>query len=1175
MTAKTGARHDPPSASTPDDVDPRALLRAQLPTATVLGFAAALVAIVIVATVSYRSLAARREGADLVQETEAVIGDLAQLLSTVSEAETGQRGYLLTGDPRYLAPYDAALTSLDATLSRLRTAIADEPEMTEPLALAESQTRAKLTELAETIALRRSDRTAEAMALVQSDRGKQLMEQLRTTLGRMGDIARAQLAARTATWEQLIATSTYVTWGGAAVLFVLIAIAAIMTARDFRSQQRQLWLRHADAAISARLAGEQSRAQLGDSIARGLARYVDAQVAAVYAPDATDRLLRIGGYGLGDDTAPETAVTGLARQALRDNTVVQISDVPADYVTVTTGLGATRPRHIVLAPGAIDGAAQAVIELGLLHAPAPHDLELLQRMSEPVGVALRTAKYRDELRALLDETQRQAEELQAQQEELRVQNEELEQQSRALQDSAARMENQQSELEQTNAQLEAQTHSLEQQRAALQRAQREEQRANAYKSEFLANMSHELRTPLNSSLILAKLLLDNREGNLTAEQVKFAQTIYSAGNDLLALINDILDLSKIEAGKLDVRPETVALARLADELADMFTPIAKNRGLELSIAVDDAAPAAIDTDPTRLHQILNNLLSNAFKFTEQGGVTLRVRAAGGRIVFDVRDTGIGIAPEQQGVIFEAFRQADGTTNRKYGGTGLGLSISRDLARLLGGDLTVDSTPGRGSTFTLTLPRVLEVGGAAAPRPTALRPAAPTPAALAPPPEAISRAAAPASPAAPELAAPAPAAPGTPAPRTAAPRPATTAPIDDRDRLGAARRAILVIEDDLAFARILADLAREHEFQTLIAQTAEEGLALAIEHRPSAIVLDVGLPDRSGLVVLDALKRDPATRHIPVHMMSATDYTQAALEMGAIGYAIKPVERKDLDAALHRLESKLSQQHRRVLIVEDDEVLRQSTCRLLEGKDVECVGVGTAADALAQLAGATFDTMVLDLTLPDKTGFELLEEMATQEQRAFPPVIVYTGRSLSREDEHQLRKFSQSIIIKGARSPERLLDEVTLFLHQVEADLPPDRQRMLRNARHRESVFEGRRILIVEDDVRNIFALSSVLEPKGAKVEIARNGREALAHLRDRPGIDLVLMDIMMPEMDGLQAMRAIRKQPELAKLPIIALTAKAMADDRDSCMAAGANDYIAKPLDIDKLLSLARVWIPK
>ena len=655
-------------------------------------------------------------------------------------------------------------------------------------------------------------------------------------------------------------------------------------------------------------------------------------------------------------------------------------------------------------------------------------------------------------------------------------------------------------------------------------------------------MSHELRTPLNSSLILAKLLMENRDGNLNDEQIKFAQTIYSAGNDLLTLINDILDLSKIEAGKLDMRPETITTARMIDDLRNTFSPIAKDKGLELAIDLEANVPKTLFSDTVRLAQILKNLMSNAFKFTERGGVTLTVRGLGDKIAFDIHDTGIGIAPEQHGVIFDAFRQADGTTNRKYGGTGLGLSISRDLARLLGGELILDSALGRGSTFTLVIPENFTGPVAEAiPVPQQRTPL-----------------------------------PARPAPTNGKPEPARPRgpAIDDRDRLTPKGRTILVIDDDLAFSTVVADLARQHEFQALLAQTAEEGLALARSANPSAIVLDVGLPDRSGLSVLDVLKHDPKTRHIPVHMISGTDYAHTALEMGAIGYAIKPVKREELETALQRLETKLTQQLRRVLVVEDDEVHRDSTCKLLSSDGVEVIGVGTAAGALEQLASTTFDSMVLDLSLPDKTGFELLEEMAGQD-RAFPPVIVYTGRSLSREEEQRLRQFSQSIIIKGARSPERLLDEITLFLHQVEADLPADHQRMLKTARHREAVFEGRRILIVEDDVRNIFALSSVLEPRGAKIEIARNGREALDHLRDKPGVDLVLMDIMMPEMDGLQAMRAIRKQPHLARLPIIALTAKAMSDDRENCLQAGANDYIAKPLDVDKLLSLARVWMPK
>jgi CheY-like chemotaxis protein/two-component sensor histidine kinase len=658
-------------------------------------------------------------------------------------------------------------------------------------------------------------------------------------------------------------------------------------------------------------------------------------------------------------------------------------------------------------------------------------------------------------------------------------------------------------------------------------------------------MSHELRTPLNSSLILAKILADNRTGNLTAEQVKFAQTISGSGNDLLAIINDILDLSKIEAGKVELAPETVTVARILDDLSRTFQPVAQNKSLGFRIELATGAPTQIETDPQRVGQILKNLVSNALKFTEAGEVTVRAFPGTHQtLCFDVKDTGIGISEHQREIIFAAFRQADGSTHRKYGGTGLGLTISRDLARLLGGDISVVSTPGEGSTFTLTLPLVYRANtNAAAVSPLAAAPA------IAPPPGITPR----------------------PAPGQT---PRSTIE-DDADRIQADARLILIVEDDPSFATILRDLAHELGFQCIITHTANDALAAVATYRPKAILLDMNLPDYSGLGVLDQLKRNPQMRHIPVHVVSVADYSQEALAMGAVGYAMKPVNRDQLAEALQRLEAKFSPGVRNVLVVEDDERQRESIRQLLQNDDVKITAVRTAADALARLRETTFDCMVMDLNLPDFSGYELLQKMAETDEVSFPPVIVYTGRSLTSDEEQRLRRFSKSIIIKDARSPERLLDEVTLFLHQVESKLPAERQRMLQVARDRDAALEGRRILVVEDDVRNIFALSSLLEPKGAAIEIARNGREALESLTRNPNVDLVLMDIMMPEMDGLTAMREIRKRPDWKKLPIIALTAKAMRDDQEKCLAAGANDYIAKPLDVEKLMSLVRVWMPK
>jgi CheY-like chemotaxis protein/CHASE3 domain sensor protein len=1132
---------------------------APLPAGPLLGFVVAVAAIVLIALLTYQSLQVRAVAAQRVTHTLSVMDELERILSLAKDAESGQRGFLITGEDTYLQPYTGAQSELPAELKKAHGLLEGDPEQEQRLGTVEQTLRDKLAELDSTVALRRKGDTPGALALVRTDRGKTLMDRLRQMILQMEAAEQAALADRESAWQRAETISASVTFGGSAVLLVLIGAAAYLTSRDYRARRIQVWMRSGQMALNQRIQGEQRLDRLGEIVLRFLASFLGARVGALYIAEGSGVFRRFAGYALapGSDADVVRAGDGLLGQAAKENRPLRVDNIPAGYLRVSSSLGSGAPSTVLVAPAATDGTVHAVVELGFFRTLHPEDAELLGRLSEGLGIAIRSSKDRSRLEELLEETQRQGEELQSQQEELRVSNEELEVQARALKESQALLESQQAELEQTNAQLEEQAQLLEHQRDELTRAQAvltqkatDLERANQYKSEFLANMSHELRTPLNSSLILAKILADNRGGNLTAEQVKFAQTISSAGNDLLAIINDILDLSKIEAGKVELSPETVTIARTVDEMVRGFQPVAQHRGLRFSATVAPGAPERLETDPQRLGQILKNLISNALKFTEAGQVSLRVSpGTGDTLRFEVQDTGIGISEHQREIIFDAFRQADGSTHRKYGGTGLGLTISRDLARLLGGDISVASTPGQGSTFTLTLPTVYS--SAAANRIAPPLPPATVPAPVAVPPRAVS---------APPV-----------MPRTVA---------DDSEQLKADTPLILIVEDDPPFATILRDLAHELGFQCIVTHTAGDALAAAATYRPKAILLDMNLPDTSGLGVLDQLKRNPQMRHIPVHVVSVADYSQEALAMGAIGYAMKPVKREQLVEALRRLEAKFSQGVRNVLVVEDDERQRESIRQLLQNEDVRITAARNASDALVRLRETTFDCVVMDLNLPDVSGYELLKQMGEVDGVSFPPVIVYTGRSLTPGEEQSLRRFSKSIIIKDARSPERLLDEVTLFLHQVEARLPADRQRMLQLARDRDAALEGRRILVVEDDVRNIFALSSLLEPKGATIDIARNGREAIEALTrgSLPGasqVDLVLMDIMMPEMDGLTATREIRKRSEWKKLPIIALTAKAMRDDQEKCLAAGANDYIAKPLDVEKLLSLVRVWMPK
>jgi len=1121
-----------------------------------LGLGLVLAFFVISSLIAYRNVETLRVNSQRIWHTHDVLMAMDELLSTMQDAETGQRGYLLTGNDKYLEPYQVAVDDVASKVETIGALTRDNPVQQDNLVLLKRHIGAKLAELDQTVALRHRNNAQAALAIVGTDRGKVEMDAVRRQLevmqkeeNRLRDIRLAEMdgAYRTALFSGVLSGLV----GAALTILVFYLIR-----RAARAHVRNEWLQSGQVGLASAMMGDQSVEGLSDSVLAFLSQYLGFQAGALFKGEG-GRFQRVAALGIPADASTPTRFNlkeGLLGKVAAEGELTVVRDVPEGYMTIGSALGQDKPRHLVLAPTHADGAVNAVIELGFLHPVDDRALDLLAQAADSIGMALRSARYRTQLQDALEETQRQSEELQVQSEELRVSNEELEEQGRALKESQIRLEQQQAELEQTNSQLEEQAQTLEAQRDDLERAgaavalkARELEQASQYKSDFLANMSHELRTPLNSLLILSKLLSDNPAGNLTAEQVKFAQTIESSGNDLLTLINDILDLSKIEAGHVEVRPENLSLQRLTGDLNQLFQPVANARKLTFEIHAD-GAPAAIETDRQRLEQILKNLLSNAFKFTEKGGVRLDIRAAGaGRLAFAVKDTGIGISPEQQESIFEAFRQADGTISRKYGGTGLGLSISRELARLLGGAITLESKAGEGSTFTVTIPLAYDPAKVA-PREQPARA------------EAVS--------------------PIVPQTRTPRSTPVFKTIDDDRDQLSDARRVLLVVEDDDKFAGIVRDLSREMGFQCLAASTAEEALRLARQFKPSAVVLDVGLPDESGLMVLDRLKRDDATRHIPIHVVSAADHSQTALSLGAIGYLVKPVKRDELAGVLKTLEAKLASSVRRILIVEDDPVQRDAVGKLLSSGDVETVGVGTAAECLEQLRRQTFDCMVLDLSLPDASGYSLLESLSQDGDHAFPPVIVYTGHDLSADDEQRLRRYSSSIIIKGAKSPERLLDEVSLFLHQVVSELPAEQQKMIQKARNRDAVLEGRRVLIVEDDIRNVYSLTNVLEPRGAIVEIARNGQEAidaLSRSAEQPStaIDLVLMDVMMPVMDGLTAARAIRADGRWDKLPILMLTAKAMPDDQERCIAAGANDYMAKPIDVDKLLSLVRVWMPR
>jgi CheY-like chemotaxis protein/signal transduction histidine kinase/HAMP domain-containing protein len=966
-----------------------------------------------------------------------------------------------------------------------------------------------------------------------------------------------------------------------------------------RQSERSDWIKTGLNVLSARVSGETDDRRLASHVLALLVPYLGAQIATLYLMDETTGKLTLrGSYAFSRRKALGDTLEkgeGLVGQAALERDLISVTDIPEGYLRINSSFGDSPPRNIVALPFTRDGEVVGVLELGSFVEFSEDKTEFLGLVAEQLAVAFDTIRKQDKLRELLEQTQEQSRRLLEQQEELRASNEELEEQTQALRSSEERLKQQQEELQVLNEELEEKNRYLEEQKSLIQQKNTDleqvrqdiERKANElevtsrYKSEFLANMSHELRTPLNSLLILSRNLQENGKEHLSPEEVEAASIIYRNGNDLLNLINDILDLSKIEAGKMSVNPEDVPLSVVAGNIESMFRHVVEQKGLALRVEVEDGLPARIRTDSQRLEQILRNLVSNAVKFTESGEVAFAVRRPdsgvdlsrsgldpGKTLAFVVSDTGIGIPAQKHREIFEAFQQVDGSTSRRYGGTGLGLSITRELSKLLGGEISLSSELGVGSTFILYLPEGGPAGSAdAADRGQARAEAVLSGRVLSGRDLSV------------RLGAGGQSGTGQTARSDQVdaremPRPQALPSIpDDRENLTDSDKAILIVEDDPSFAGILKGLCHDKGFKALAASTGEEGLALAGEFLPTAVLLDIRLPGMDGWSVLDALKKNHRTRHIPVHVVSALDDSHDALVMGAVGFLTKPVSGEDLNTAFERIESVVEKKVKDLLLVEDNAELRKAILGLVGDAGVNVTEVETGGEALKALRSRRFDCMILDIGLSDMTGFELLRILEGESDTAVPPVIVYTGKDLTKDEEKELRKYAESIIIKGARSEDRLLGEVTLFLHRMVSTLPKSKQRMIIDLHNRDTMLEGKRILVVDDDMRNLFAVSKVLEEKGLKVLKAEDGGRALAVLASGEKVDLVLMDIMMPGMDGYEAMRRIRQQAGFSRLPIIALTAKAMKEDREKCIEAGANDYLAKPVDVDKLLSMMRVWL--
>ncbi len=1138
------------------------------------GFILCGVFLIVTAVISFENRNDFLSASQLVTHTHEVLYEFEQTLVDAVESETGVRGYLLTGNDEFMEPYRQARKTILVHVERVKLLTKDNPVQQINVDNLKRLIDKHQSMLENNLALKEDGASlTDINAAVLKTRP--VLVDIRTTISNARNVENELLQKRelqsaedSASFTRLFVVLLVV------IVLVLLAMYFIITTnihalrRLEKDASENNKILAATGALVRGMQGDKTLPLLGDEVLRQLVSYLNAAMGVFYVTQQRSTVLKAEATfsaGKQSEVPSFTFGDGLAGQVAAEKRSMVLSDVQADHFKTDTAFGSVRPRNILAFPLIAENNVVGVIELGSLKGFSQEDARYVELVSGSIAIAVVSASARNIMRDLLEETQRQSEELQSQQEELRRYNDELQAKTDMLERSEVELTAQQTELEHANVDLSEKAALLEEQKAALQEAKqqielkaREVEVSSRYKSEFLANMSHELRTPLNSILILAQLLSDNKSQNLSDKETEFARNIYTSGTGLLNLINEILDLSKIEAGKMELEISTLHVVDMVQTVKEMVEGIALSKSISLDVRIDDSVKnATLTTDRQRVEQILRNLLSNALKFTPaQGKVTLyagripdgvdlknqKLRQQKNMVMFSVTDTGIGIPEDKQELVFEAFRQADGGTKRKFGGTGLGLSISRELAAVLGGEIQLKSEVGIGSTFMLFLPIEYDMAmGESGDKTIALR-------------EPVAK---------------------NSRPAVVKTYEEVVVANDDRASIDDKSRVILIIEDDSKFAQILLTFIRERGYKGVIASQGNTGLSYARQYKPVAILLDMQLPVMDGNEVLHLIKNDPQLRHIPVQIISAYDRKKEGMLQGAFNYLTKPVSVEDLNSAFDRIEIFSNKKLKKLLIVEDDKQQNIAIRELIGGSDIKAIPAHTGEEAFEMLEHELFDCLIIDLGLPNMSGFQLMERIRADERFSRIPIIVYTGRDLKKEDNVRLHKLADTVVLKTANSHARLLDETNLFLHRVESQLPKDKQFIIQKLRKTDEILKDKKVLIVDDDIRNIYSLTNALEEEGLTCVTAENGRVALDTLKNDTSIDIVLMDIMMPEMDGFEATIEIRKLEEFRKLPIIALTAKAMKGDREKCLSVGMSDYISKPVQVSQLLSLMRVWLFK